>query len=155
LAQSVFVDRSRFEFLVLRSKFSNHSFFRLRAQNSMVREMHVPEKINALMPLPEEHFCGMQIQIEIAQEEISHERQNVFKFPSIAGKQYEIVGVTEIILDAKIALYILIESIKINIRKNLRCEIAERDAFSGLRLKTVENVLDKGHDSIVADTFPA
>jgi len=119
LAQLIFIDCSRFEFFVLRSQFPNHSFFRLRAQNSMIWKMNISEKIYALMPLPKEHFRWMQFEIEIAQEEIAHEWQDAFKFRTVAGKQYEIVGIAEVILGAKSALHILVEPIEINIRKNL------------------------------------
>src|SRR3989338_6973946 len=95
----------------------------------------------------------MQIKVKIAQKKLSYRWQDPLKFIMISRKQYEVIGVTEIILDTQHSLDILVQPVKVDIGKELRCEVAKRDTLTGFFFKTIKYVLEKSNDSTVANAL--
>ena len=81
----------------------------------MVREMHVSEEVDALMPLPKEYLRWVQVEVKIAQEKCSYEWECSFELGAVAREQYEVVSVAEVVFDPQLTLHVLVKTVEVDI----------------------------------------
>ena len=83
----------------------------------MVRQSHIPEKIDSLIYLLQAYLLRMQIKIELFFEKIPDYRNERFEFFPIEIQDDEIIAVAEAIFAFRSMLHELVEFIQINIRE--------------------------------------
>lgn len=95
----------------------------------MVRKDYLPQEIYSLDVFPDAHFSRMKRQFKTVKKKCLNKRNCVCKNVFIFRYNDEIIRVSRIVLYLQGMLHKLIKLVHIDIRKNLRGEIADWYTF--------------------------
>jgi hypothetical protein len=131
---------------------AQHPPFTRSPQNTVVRKMYPPEKINARRKSFDKNFVGMEGQFEPLAKKLVDLRYQVFKIFLIARKNRKIVSIPQIIFYPQVVFYKLIKLVHINIHKKLGSKISKRQPNTWRsRRKTVNHFAEQPANSLIGD----
>lgn len=76
-----------------------HAAFRLRPQNTVMRQQNAAEEINALTVFPDCHLARMQSEAQLTLEKMPNGREKIPQKSPIVRHDHEIIGVANIGFD--------------------------------------------------------
>ena len=130
---------------------TQHSLFARLTHQPVVRELHVSEEVHALMVFHQMDFVRVQFKPQLFLQKLLYRSKELFKLLFVAGYEYKIVGVADIVLGFKFVLNKLVKLIHIHIRKELRGQVADRYAARMKEIgiaacKATDNFSHQPHD---------
>lgn len=116
--------------------------------------MNIAEEIDTRMPFPDRYLVRMGLEAERVDKEHSDLVSKVLKKSSIARENGNIISISEIVFRPERPLRELVERIKIDIRKKLRCEIAKRNTFPRTCFEASDDEFQQPHRPVIGDFLP-
>ena len=101
-----------------------HAVLCLRAQNTMVWQEHVAEKIDALPELADRDLAGVQRKKKFSAQENTDGMNESLQLLLVRCDDGKVIRIAYIVTNPEFMFYILIQFIQVNICKELRCQIA-------------------------------
>ena len=95
----------------------------------VMRECHIPQKIDSLSVLGDRDFSRMERKFQATSQKQGNAPYEIFKIALIVGYDDEIIRIAGIVFDFQFMFHELVEFVHINISKKLGCEIANRHAL--------------------------
>ena len=136
---------------------TQHPLLARLAHQPVVRELHVSEEVHALMVFHQMDFVRVQFKPQLFLQKLLYRSKELFKLLFVAGYEYKIVGVADIVLGFKFVLNKLVKLIHIHIRKELRGQVADRYAARMKEIgiaacKAADNFSHQPHDLGIFNT---
>lgn len=158
LVKCAAVDFSAVTFRKPPFQLGENSMFRLRTDQPVIRENEVPEKINAANKLANRDFFRVQIEREPVAEEFRNWNEQPLKIDGTSRNNREIVGIADIISDPESVFHEPVEFVHVNVREQLRREVAYRQTLGFERRRarrriTFHDLPEKPHRVFVLDSF--
>jgi len=137
-------------------KLSEYPMFRFASKQAVVRQNHVAQVINSLPDIADGNFLGMQGKFQPVADEFLEGFNEAFQKFFIARHHHKVVGVACVMFDLHLVLNELVEFVHVDVGKQLRSEIADRQAMAikERRLtgrKASNNLLHKPHSVRIND----
>ena len=115
-------------------------------------KQNVPEKIHALPVGAKNRLILVQLEFKILLHEFIHLVNVAFERAPILADANEVVTKSDIPADTEFVFNELIELVQIHIGKQLARYVSKRDALSGCRMETSDNLLkNREHTRIIND----
>ena len=109
-------------------KFSQHSLFALLSHKPVVRELHISKEIDTLPIFHELDFVRVQAESQSFAQELINWCDQFFQFSPVIRNNHKIVCISYVVLHTQLLFYKLIEVIHVHVRKQLRSQVANRNA---------------------------
>jgi len=131
-------------------KFAEYSVFRFVSKQPVVRQDHVSQEVNSLTGIEDGTFLGVQREFQVVPNKFLKQIKKAFQIFFVSGDNHKVVGIARVMFDLQIVFNELVEFVHVNVGKQLRSEIADRQAVTTkeCRLsnrKASDNLLHKTH----------
>jgi hypothetical protein len=107
----------------------HHSSSCLRAKHAVMWKKNVSKEVDALPVFADRNLVRMEIKMQIVLEKGLNRSKACFQFSEAIGDDHEVICVSNIVLDPECVFDELIELIEIDIGKELRSKITDRDSL--------------------------
>lgn len=107
----------------------HHSSPCFRAKYTVVWKKNVSKEVDALSVFADRNLVRVEIKIQIILEKGLNRSKDCFQFSEALGDDHEVICVPNIVLDSKCVFDELIELIEVDIGKELRSKITDRDSL--------------------------
>jgi len=132
--------------------FSKHPLFRACPHCDVVRQDYISEEIRALPIFSYGYFFRVQLQFQILSKKISYGWQQTLQVRLIMRDDHEVIGIASVPFYPQRVFYKVIKLAHVDVRKHLRGEIADGNAFTFGRRVTSHNFCQKPERVIVPDS---
>src|SRR3989338_9834743 len=112
------------------SKLAQHSLLALSAHQSVVRKLHVSEKVDAFSILHQLDLVRVQFEPQLFLQKLLNRRNQLFQFSPVIRYDHEVIGIPHIVLQAQLLFYKMIEIIHVHIDETMLEDRIEDDENS-------------------------
>ena len=137
-------------------KLSEYPAFRFASKQPVMRQNHISQVIDTLPDIADGNFLGMQGELQFVSDKFLERFNKVLQIFFIARHDHKVVSVARVMFDLHLVLNELVEFVHVDVGKQLRSEIADRQAMAikERRLASREasnNLLHKPHSVRIND----
>lgn len=129
LLQSFFGNLTLFTQFNFFIQLPDHSLLGSFTQGTVVRKRNIAEKINTTLVFTCCDFTWMQLKHQLIAQKTLYFWNHIFQKILIVRNNHKIVGVADIVFYFQLTLHKLIKLIHVDIGKQLRCQITNRESF--------------------------
>jgi len=131
-------------------KLAEYPMFRFASKQPVVRQNHISQEVNSLAGIEDGTFFGVQRELQLVPDKFLERIKKAFQIFFVGGNNYKVVGVARVMFDLQIVLNELVEFVHVDVGKQLRSKIADRQTVTikERRLagrKASDNLLHKPH----------
>ena len=108
-------------------EFAKYPVFRFASQKPVVRQDHVSQEIHPLAAYADRNFLGMQRKLQSFAKKFLDRIDQILQIFFVGRYDQEVVCVARVMFDLQLLLNELVEFVHVNVGKQLRSEVADRN----------------------------